>query len=92
MFPKILDNELEVQNNKLTLQMIDYEVLKNRIGDEGRFGFHIDYNKTAAELDKKSDDGEDDSGGFLPGFESFYLILILIFICIGKNLGKKRKH
>jgi hypothetical protein len=91
-FPILLTDELDIQKNKLTIHLVDYEILKNRVGEEGRFGFHIDYNETAAELDKKSkDNGKDDSSGFLPSFELFYLILILVFVGIVRKIRRANK-
>ena len=82
----------EVEIEKILDIIQDYEILKNRIGHEGKFGFFINYNQTAADKDAKTTDNDDkdDGSGFLPGFNIIGLLICLIVICSYFSYSKKR--
>ena len=83
-FPPMLVDNLNSTDQELRLSTIEYEILKNRLGPEGEFGFFIDYNETAAEqaedLNKENDD--DKSAGFLPGFEFLWLMITFLIVVL----------
>jgi hypothetical protein len=91
-FPGLLKDNFHMTKQELLIENIEYEILKNRIGHEGKFGFFINYNQTAADQDaKKTDDGDEDEGsGFLPGFDLVGLLVSLIVVFFYFSYLKKR--
>jgi hypothetical protein len=85
MYPSVLRDYCINGNEIINFHNIDYELMKNNLGSQKKFGFLIEFNTTKANLDSDKPKNDDDKGkGFLPGFEAGIMLcaiaLILLYI------------